>query len=49
MQTADNELARQAEIYFRHHSGGIKSPMSAFRVHLEKVYGGRFDELDTEM
>nr|AOO87093.1 polyketide synthase [Alternaria alternantherae] len=37
-----------AEIVFRHHSGGIKSPMTAFRKHLEKVYGGCFDELDME-
>lgn len=44
----DGEHTSSAEIVFRHHSGGIKSPMKEFRKHLERVYGGSFDELDME-
>ncbi|KAG6360409.1 hypothetical protein INS49_011469 [Diaporthe citri] len=39
---------RRAGIRSRHHSGGVKSPMGEFRAHLERVYGGTFDEVDME-
>jgi amino acid adenylation domain-containing protein len=48
LPTSELLRRRGAEIHFRHHSGGIKSPMSEFRAHLEKVYGGKFDEADME-
>lgn len=31
-------------IRFRHHSGGVKTPASEFRNHMENVYGGKFEE-----
>ncbi|KXH57895.1 hypothetical protein CSAL01_09101 [Colletotrichum salicis] len=37
-----------SSIHFRHHSGGIKTPFSQFRTHMETVYGGAFDEVDMQ-
>lgn len=35
-------------VRFHHHSGGIKTPFSQFRAHMETVYGHEFDEVDME-
>lgn len=44
----DASWTKWAEITFRHHSGGIKSPMGDFKAHLERVYQGTFEEVDMQ-
>lgn len=46
--TPQADGAKAPVIRFRHHSGGIKTPFSQFRTHLEKYFGGAFDEMDME-
>ncbi|UQC80223.1 uncharacterized protein CLUP02_05705 [Colletotrichum lupini] len=44
----DSSPSASSSIHFRHHSGGIKTPFSQFRTHMETVYGGAFDEIDMQ-
>ncbi|KAJ0330269.1 hypothetical protein COL5a_003329 [Colletotrichum fioriniae] len=45
---AESSPSASSSIHFRHHSGGIKTPFSQFRTHMETVYGGAFDEVDMQ-
>ncbi|KAI4210919.1 MAG: hypothetical protein LQ351_006238 [Letrouitia transgressa] len=37
---------RSSSIRFRHYSGGIKTPVSNFKLRMEQTYGGRFAEIE---
>ncbi|KAK1726269.1 uncharacterized protein BDZ83DRAFT_616985 [Colletotrichum acutatum] len=45
---ANSSQSASSSVRFRHHSGGIKTPFSQFRTHMETVYGGAFDEVDMQ-
>jgi hypothetical protein len=41
----DINTAVDGHVQFKHHSSNTRVPVDGFGAHLEKVYGGRFEEL----
>nr|A0A482N9V7.1 RecName: Full=Hybrid PKS-NRPS synthetase iccA; Short=PKS-NRPS iccA; AltName: Full=Ilicicolin H biosynthesis cluster protein A [Talaromyces variabilis]QBQ83704.1 polyketide synthase-nonribosomal peptide synthetase [Talaromyces variabilis] len=48
IEMATGNVTDQPSIRFQHHSGGVKVPIGDFKVHMENVYGGNFEEVHLE-
>jgi hypothetical protein len=45
IKLALGSVTEQSTVHFQHHSGGVKVPIGDFKIHMENVYGGSFEEV----